>query len=236
MPQFYAGELKTARVTTRNPTGKAFSYEAALIIGVPEAVRSEVSFSMPAGEEKIISFPITMPSLAGTYPVHIYVVSEGKEVGLYRAVEEVTIALPALPFTYTFSCSRGTCPSAPAYGVAQINAAIKNNHSIPVTQHVGVMWSRWSKTYGKWVSCAGQFATSREYCVCNLSPCMINPFSLTLNPGETFNFSYAGYCSGVDPNDPTWTPCVPLLMANHSYYFWLEDDAGGKSTEVVLST
>jgi len=236
MPEFNAGELKTAKATMRNPTGKAFSYTAALIVGVPEAARSEASFSIPAGEEKVISFPLAMPSLAGTYPVHVYVVSEGKEVGLHRAVEDVTIVIPALPFTYSFSCVRKTCPSAPAYGIAEMSGTIKNNHSVKVTQNIRVMWSRWSKTYGKWVSCAGQLVTSREYCVCSLSPCKVNPFSLTLNPGETFTFSYAGYCSGVDPRDPTWTPCVPSLMANYNYYFWLEDDGGGKSTEVVLST
>ena len=78
MLQFYAGELKMARATMRNPTQKAFDYEAAIIIGLPEVVRSEVSFSIPADEEIIISFPITMPSIAGIYPVHVQVTSGGQ--------------------------------------------------------------------------------------------------------------------------------------------------------------
>jgi len=65
---------------------------------------------------------------------------------------------------------------------------------------------------------------------------MVNPFPVSLNPGAQQNFSYAGYCSGVDPSDPGWTPCSPLLMKNYNYYFWLEDVGGGKSNEVVLST
>lgn len=148
--------------------------------------------------------------------------------------EQMTPAL--LPFTYTFSCTIGVCPSATAYGIAQMSGTIKNNNSTPVSRTVKVMWSKYSRTYSQWVSCEGQFVSEREYCVCPTSPCLVNPFPLTLKPGETVNFSYAGYCSGVDPSDPTWTPCSPPLMKNHDYYFWLEDDAGGKSNEVVLST
>jgi len=73
MPEFYAGESKTARVTMRNPTNKFFSYTGALIIGLPEVARAEAAFSVPALGEKEVSFPIAMPSTAGTYPVYLYV-------------------------------------------------------------------------------------------------------------------------------------------------------------------
>ncbi len=91
MPEFYVSEAKTAKITLRNPTGKAFGYLAALIIGLPEAARSEASVSIPAGAEKTVSFPITMPSAIGTYPLHVSVSSGDKTLGLYRATEDVTV-------------------------------------------------------------------------------------------------------------------------------------------------
>jgi len=91
MPQFYAGETRTARVTMRNPTGKGFSYQAAVILGLPEIARSEQSFAIPSGEEKIIGFPLTIPSVAGTHPVHVHVSSGGESLAIYRATEDVTI-------------------------------------------------------------------------------------------------------------------------------------------------
>jgi len=91
MPQFYAGETRTARVTMRNPTGKGFSYQAAVILGLPEIARSEQSFAIPSGEEKIIGFPLTIPSVAGTHPVHVHVSSGGESLTIYRATEDVTI-------------------------------------------------------------------------------------------------------------------------------------------------
>lgn len=91
MPQFYPAETKTARTTMRNPTAREFSYAAAIILGVPEIARSEVSVSIPAGEEKQVSFPVTIPSQTGVYPVHISVDSEGRNIGIYRATEDLEV-------------------------------------------------------------------------------------------------------------------------------------------------
>ncbi|MFC1910552.1 hypothetical protein ACFLXC_04630 [Chloroflexota bacterium] len=91
MPEFNAGESKTASVAMRNPAGKAFDYEAALYMGTDLAVMSQAQFSLNAGEEKQVSFPVTMPTVIGTYPVHIGVFSEGKSIALYKSVEDVMV-------------------------------------------------------------------------------------------------------------------------------------------------
>ena len=91
MPEFAAGEAKTARVPMRNPTSKAFDYRGEIYMGTDLAKMSEQLFHLNAGEEKQVSFPVTMPALAGTYPVHIGVFSGGKNIALYRAIEDVTV-------------------------------------------------------------------------------------------------------------------------------------------------
>jgi len=233
MPQFSPGESKTAKVVMKNPTSKAFSYNASLILGLPEVAKSEKAFSIPAGGELEVNFPVTMPSTPGEYLVFLSVFSGGVSIGLYQSMENVVIVAPILPFTFgTFSATRKTCPSATAFGIAELSCAIKNSNALPVTRNVAVMWARYSKTYGQWLSCAGQLVPTRANCVCDTSPCLINPFSLTLNPGQTFSFFYKGWCQ----MDPEWAPCSPLLFANYNYYFWLEDDTGAKSNEVMIST
>ena len=89
MPQFNAGESKTAKATMHNPKGVALDYNSFLYIGDTQV--AEVSFSLNAGEEKVVSFPITMPSTAGTFPVLLYVYSKGVGIGFYQATEDVVI-------------------------------------------------------------------------------------------------------------------------------------------------
>jgi len=91
---FAPGEAKTARVTMRNPTGKAFDYDGFVYMGTNLAVVSQVSFSLAPSEEKIVSFPVTMPSQAGTYPVYIGVFSGEQNIALYQATEDVVIQSP----------------------------------------------------------------------------------------------------------------------------------------------
>jgi hypothetical protein len=74
-----------------NPTSKAFDYTGYLYMGTNLAVMSQVDFHLEAAEEKNISFPVTMPSEVGTYPVYIGVFSGGVNIALYKAVEDVTI-------------------------------------------------------------------------------------------------------------------------------------------------
>jgi len=91
MPQFAPGVTKTAKVLMTNPTAKPFDYNGVLYMGTNLAVMAEVPFHLEAGGQKDISFPVTMPTAAGTYPVHIGVFSGGQSIGLYKATEDVVI-------------------------------------------------------------------------------------------------------------------------------------------------
>ena len=99
MPQFEVGQSKTARVRMKNPTGKAFDYTGSILFSLSPV--SEKSFSLGAGEEKDILFPVTIPDMVGTHPVHVGVFSEGKSVALYQATEDVVISPPSLTLGFT---------------------------------------------------------------------------------------------------------------------------------------
>ncbi len=97
MPEFSPGESKVAKVAMTNPTGKAFDYIGVIYMGTDLAVMAEVSFHLNPGEEKQVTFPITMPSVQGSYPVHIGVFSGGQNIALYKAIEDVIIAVAVQP-------------------------------------------------------------------------------------------------------------------------------------------
>lgn len=94
MPQFEPEESKTAVMPMTNPTAKLFDYLAELYMGTDLAIMSQAPFQLEAGEQKDISFPVTMPSVPGTYPVHIGVSVAGENIALYKATQDVVIVAP----------------------------------------------------------------------------------------------------------------------------------------------
>lgn len=90
MYQFYVNEQRTARVRMHNPTTKAFTYAARLSLGSPEAVAAEAAFFLAADGDEVVSFPLTMPALAGSYPLAIAVSADGREIRAH-AFDPVTV-------------------------------------------------------------------------------------------------------------------------------------------------
>ncbi len=134
---------------------------------------------------------------------------------------------PGLSFG-AMSAVRATCPSATAWGVPVLNCAISNPHSQQVTQNIKVMYALYSRTYGKWAGPNGLQDLRYDFLCESIRSCILNPFPLTLAPGQSIQFSYQGYCAGGDI-------CAPLLAMHYDYYFWLEDETGNKSSEGVIS-
>ena len=97
-PEFAPGETRTGTATMTNPTAKSWTYTAELYLGEGKAATSGTkSFTIPAGGSLGVSFPITMPSAEGTYPVFIDVYVAGALIAAYQGTEDVVIvAKPAI--------------------------------------------------------------------------------------------------------------------------------------------
>jgi len=109
MAQFDLSSAHTAVAAIKNPTSKAFDYVGTIYMGTDLAVMSQVSFHLNAGEEKNISFLVTMPSVSGVYPIHLGVSSGGVSIALYKATEDVVIVAIRLVDKIEFEI-RATCP------------------------------------------------------------------------------------------------------------------------------
>lgn len=92
MPQFDAGAVKTAKIILTNPKAKTTDYNGMLFMGAGMVLMSETSFSLSAGQSKEVSFTVTMPGVAGTYPVYIGAFSNNVLIPpYYRGSEDVAI-------------------------------------------------------------------------------------------------------------------------------------------------
>ena len=97
-PTFEAGEVRTAIAQMTNPTAKAFSYTSELYLDVTKVASSgSIAFSLAPGETKPISFPVTMPSFEGTFPVYLDAFVGTELIGAFQATEAVTLVItPAI--------------------------------------------------------------------------------------------------------------------------------------------
>lgn len=171
MPEFLPGESKIAIVTMSNPTVKAFDYVAELYMGTNLVLMASADFHLEAGEAKDISLPVTMPSVAGTYPVYIGVFSSGVSIGLYKATDDVVIAAPALPQFYMPANLDVRVTDGGYVGMywrCSFSCSITNKGNAPGSYTV-----RWQQFYN------GTRFGSEWYST-----------TITLNPGETYNWSY----------------------------------------------
>lgn len=100
MPEFLAGESKTAVVTMSNLAEKAFDYSVELYMGTTLTLMASTPFHLEAKESKDINLTVTMPPAVGIYPVYLGVFSDGVSIALYQA-EDVVIVFD--PWNYDFN-------------------------------------------------------------------------------------------------------------------------------------
>jgi len=209
MPQFDAGVSKIAKAVMQNPTGKAFDYDGVILMGTGLTEVSRVPFHLNANESKEISFPVVMPSVAGTYPVYIGVFSGGKSIALYKAAEDIVV-VASLVFTLgTPIVTVVSCASAPAFRVADVVCDITNSNSVVVTRKVSLRWayqSNPSQLFDRYWSTAQDVWRT-----------------LTLNPGQTFRLVSPGNLTDDWSNSPLYGTPQPY------FYYYLRDDLGNSS-------
>ena len=155
MPQFSAGETRTAKVTMRNPTGKAFDYTGFLYMGTNLAVMAEVSFHLDAGQEKEVLFSVTMPSVAGTYPVYVGVFSGGQNIALYKATEDVVISPPP-EFVYASDIYKAGAGWEGSYAVYYFEVKVQNvGAGAGVCNNNALYINFYNPNFGTWLGWVG---------------------------------------------------------------------------------
>lgn len=97
MPEFDCGSSHIARARLRNSTSGDLSYNAELYLVIgdsKQATSGLIDFSIPAGQEKSVDFPVTMPDTPGTYQVYLDI-WVGNELIIQGIADPVTVS--ALP-------------------------------------------------------------------------------------------------------------------------------------------
>ena len=143
------GVLKSAHVPMTNPTSRAFDYDAELSLGPGAAISSLKSFHLNAGELRNIDFLVTMPGEAGLYPVYLSIMSGGKSIALYRALEDVrVIAASTLLYELTGALEEAIAlveagyteswVMVPGYGLQSAESAIGQIKQLMIVEAIGL--------------------------------------------------------------------------------------------------
>jgi len=97
MPQFKAGENKTAVINLTNPTAKGFVYNAKLYLGIEQASLVSRDISVEPGQTRPVELPVTMPLISGIYPVYFDVYVGNDLLKHYRADDDLTVIPGTVP-------------------------------------------------------------------------------------------------------------------------------------------
>lgn len=93
-PTFDYGTTHVAHVPVTNPTPVTFTYDGELYLSAGKVATSGVvSFTLTGGQSKTVDFSITMPNVAGTWPVLIDVLVAGALIAAYQATEDVSVVI-----------------------------------------------------------------------------------------------------------------------------------------------
>jgi len=203
MPQLDPSSSHIARAPiTVKPAGLIGTAELYLVRNATKVASSgEVSFTSTGGAQSV-SFPITMPAVEGTYKVYIDVFSAGELIGAFVAREDVTIVAAVPVFSYfNLNLQFLRIPGEVEYYI-DVQCDIKNigggsgtrvvslwlsNHNmyVDLSSPSGWTWVKiTSPSFAGWPSWAipeGGLDWDA------------GTMSLTLSPGETYHFHYAGY-------------------------------------------
>lgn len=228
MPQFSPGELKTARVPMTNPTGSAFDYLADLYMGTNLALMAETSFHLEALESKNISLPITMPTVAGTYPVYIGVFSGGVNIGLWRATEDVVIVPVAIAEFAYVSGVRHSRHMTIDCNAHRFEIDVKNvGNAAGVCSLVFHYRQRFETVDPPGVWFGWYAVTEPHYCYYTPMPCILEA---TLQPGETKTFLYdilisyvASHLQAYFTGDPGTSPTKKMRHTPRVHGGWWQE-------------
>lgn len=216
--EFSPGEVKTAKVPMSNPTAKAFDYSVELYMGTGLTLMASTNFHLEAGESKVISLSVTMPTTLGTYPVYIGVFSDGVFIPPVRQGEDIIIATPAA-FTFgDVSVTSRRCSIA-AYDHPDVFCVVTNNTPQTLTRTIYAMCY-----HGAGGTTPDVSQGSSRY-IDGQSPS--GGIVLTLVPGQSYNIHSPHEYRKPDGDMKCSSPA---LWSQDCYGFWFEDEYGNRSS------